>query len=338
MIICALLIVGLATALLILSGGEQREPAENHTLFNTVSKIYSYANDSDEEYEENCNAVWSVLSDYHKQFDIYYEYSGINNLCTVNKNAGGEPIKVSRELIDFLIYTKELYTLTNGELNVMMGSVLSLWHNARENGESIPTDEELSLASEHISIDSLEIDEENCTVRITDKDARIDVGAIGKGYATEKAAEHLESKGVSAYVLDIGGNLRIIGEKPDGSAWSTGIKNPNDPDAEHSSIIYISNTSCVTSGDYERYFTVDGKDYHHIIDKDTLYPSSHFSSVTVVTKNSAMADALSTALFCMSYTEGISLLEKIEGVEVLWIYSDGRMEMTDGFSELTVKK
>ena len=217
----------------------------------------------------------------------------------------------------------------------MLGSVLKLWHDARElaslnpSEAAIPDMELLLEASQHTSIDLLEIDEENKTVRINDPFALIDVGAIGKGYATEKAAQYLEDKGCSSYVLNIGGNIRIIGTKVDGDGWITGIKNPHDPET-YAFYTKIADTSCVTSGDYERYFTVENVRYHHIIDGSTLMPANYFSSITVLAKNSGLADTLSTALFCMSYEEGLALVESLEDVEVLWIGIDGEQKKTDG--------
>ncbi|MBR2382034.1 MAG: FAD:protein FMN transferase [Clostridia bacterium] len=346
-IICVCILLGLLAIFLAVSPkSPQGQPSQdglkagtgvvNYALFDTVSYIYTYAGDTSETFDANCEEVWSILAEYHQLFDIYHEYSGINNLCTLNKNAGGDALEVSPKLIDFLLYAKELYVLTNGEMNIMMGAVLSLWHDAREAGNYIPSNEALEEASEHISFDCLEIDEVNNTVRITDKDARIDVGALGKGYATELAARHLEGKGVKSYVLNIGGNIRIIGTKTDGSGWGTGIKNPENP-STYIKKITISDTSCVTSGDYERYITVGGKKYHHIIDKDTLMPAEYFSSVTIITKNSGLADALSTALFCMSYADGLDLIQSIENVEVLWVFTDGTTEMTEGFEALLMQ-
>ena len=305
------------------------------SFFDTVSNIYSYAGDSQEKFSENCEEVAALLEEYHRLFDIYHEYSGINNLCTINKNAGGEPIKVDEKLIEFLLFTKEMHTLTNGKANVMLGSVLVLWHDAREeasnnpNMAKLPDMDLLKEASKHTSIDLLEIDDEKNTVRITDPLALIDVGAIGKGYATEKAAQYLEAKGCTSYVLNIGGNIRIVGTKQNGDGWVTGIKNP----FNHETYAYytkIADTSCVTSGVYERYFIVDGAKYHHIIDEETLMPSEYFSSLTVITKDSGLADTLSTALFCMSYEEGLELVESLEGVEVLWIFNNGEQKTTDG--------
>ena len=308
----------------------------NFTFFDTVSYVYCYADNTNEVFEARCNEVWGILEKYHHLFDIYYEYSGVTNLKTLNDNAGGEAMVVDQELIDFLLYAKELYALTNGEMNIMMGSVLKLWHDCREaaGAAGIPTSDELAEANEHTDISILEIDEENSTVRISDPKAAIDVGALGKGYATEKAAQYLKENGADSYVLNIGGNIRIIGNKPDGSGWKTGVKNPADT-STFVSYITIANTSCVTSGNYERYFVVGGERYHHIIDKDTLMPSSYFSSVTIITADSGLADALSTALFTMSYEDGLELVEKIGGVDVLWITNDGKQYMTDGFSKLT---
>ena len=308
-------------------------------FFDTVSYIYSYAGDSQEDFEARCKAASDILLEYHNLFDIYYEHTGVVNLRTLNLNAGGEAMKVDAKLIDFLLYAKQLYEITNGEMNIMMGSVLSLWHDCREQaGENpaaarIPTEDELNEARLHTDISLLEIDVENSTVRIADPKASIDVGALGKGYATEQAAQYLRSIGAEHYVLNIGGNIRILGYKVDGTGWATGIKNPADTETFLKTIT-LADTSCVTSGNYERYFTVGGQRYHHIIDKDTLMPSTHFAAVTIITPDSGLADALSTALFAMSYEDGLKVVEKLENVEVIWITEDGTQYTTAGFDKL----
>ena len=222
----------------------------------------------------------------------------------------------------------------------MLGSVLKIWHDLREDAErdfgyldpsKIPSQSELSAAAQHTSIDSLIIDEENLTVYISDPKASIDVGAIAKGYAVERLAEILEDEGADSLVLNIGGNLRFIGTKPDGDDWLTGITNP-DKESEDSlkCKVEVSDTSLVTSGDYERYFIAGDEKYHHIIDPATLMPADYFSSVSIITKDSGLADALSTALFCMSYEEGKALVEDCADIEVIWIYKDGSVKYTDG--------
>ena len=307
-----------------------------YEYFDTNSVVMSYAGDSPQAFSANCEAVSEVLREYHRLFDIYHEYAGINNLMTVNKNAGVAPVEVDVKLIDFLIYCKEIYTLTDGKTNVAMGSVLKLWHDERERAENkpdkarVPSLEALSTAAQHTNIDALVIDKAAGTVYISDPEMRLDVGAIGKGYATERAAEVLIDAGVTSYVLNIGGNLRAIGTKPSGNGWTTGITNP-DKSSEESFVckVDISDISLVTSGDYERYYVADGVKYHHIIDPVTLMPAAYFSSVSVFIDDGGLADALSTALFCMSYEDGKRLAESV-GADVVWVTLDGTVLMTDG--------
>lgn len=308
-----------------------------YEYFDTVSTVISYAGDSEGEFKAVAKAVEEVLGKYHKLLDIYYEYSGINNVKTVNKNAGVAPVVVDRELIDFLLYAKEIYAMTGGKTNIAMGSVLSLWHDCREDagedkiGTKIPSEQELIDAAQHCDINNLIINKAESTVYISDPKMRLDVGAIGKGYATERAAELLMDMGVNSYVLNIGGNIRAIGTKADGGGWDTGITHPNkSADERYITRVMIKNTSLVTSGDYERYYTVDGVSYHHIIDPDTLMPANYFSSISVFTRDSGLADALSTALFCMSYEDGLALIESIGGIEVIWVDKNYNAKHTDG--------
>ena len=325
------------------SSGEAQEKIDPkgkvyYAYFDTVSYVYDYAGDSAERFDDRSAEVSHILEKYHQLFDIYHEYSGINNLCTLNRQAGGDPIPVDEELLVFLRYAKEMYALTGGQMNVMLGAVLRLWHDCREAASedpahaAIPADAVLREAAEHTDIELLELDFEAGTARIADPAASIDVGALGKGYATEKAAQYLESIGAEGYVLNIGGNIRIIGNRPDGSGWRTGVRDPADPDGHYALYLRIADTACVSSGVYERYFVVDGQRYHHIIDPDTLYPANYYAALTVLTKDSGLADALSTALFCLDFEDSLALAESLEGVEVCWLFPDGEQRFSSGFA------
>ena len=308
--------------------------------------IYTYADKDDTAIEKYQKIADEVLSYYHKLFDIYFEHDGMNNLCTINKNAGKSPVKVDEEMIVFLEYCKELYTITGGKTNVMLGSVLELWHDAREdalddfgylNPDDLPSMAALEKANEHTSIDLLVIDKEASTVYITDRKAALDVGAIAKGYTVDILAEKIKAEGAESVALNIGGNIRTIGLKPQGEQWVVGITNP-DKSSEQSLYckVEIGSTSMVTSGDYERYFYAGETKYHHIIDPVTLVPAAYFSSVTIITENSGLADALSTALFCMSYDDGLALVNSIGGVEVVWIDLNYNVKTTPGIKTLPV--
>ena len=317
-----------------------RSKTISYVHFNTVSILSSYGNVTEEEFESYAKTVDEMLGYYHKLFDIYYEYTGVNNIRTINKNAGKAPVTVDEELIVFLEYCKEMYALTQGKSNVMLGSVLRIWHDARELADEtagyldeseLPTQEELAEAAKHTSIDLLVIDKEAQTVYISDSEASLDVGAIAKGYAANKVAQKLKALGADSMALNAGGNIVTIGLKPDGNRWVVGITNP-DKTTVNSLIckVELGETSLVTSGDYERYFVSGDKTYHHIIDPVTLMPASYFASISIFTPDSGLADALSTALFCMSYEDGLALIESIGGIDALWIYRDGTMKMTDG--------
>ena len=308
--------------------------------FNTFSAVYTYGDEDDTRIGKYRDIADEALGYYHKLFDIYYEYEGIDNIKTINKNAGKNPVKVDRELVDFLLYCKELYTKTNGKTNIMLGSVLKIWHDVREDAlddfgyldpSRLPTDEKLAAAAEHTSIDLLVIEEEECTVYITDPKASIDVGAVAKGYAVDRIVEMLIDEGADSVVLNIGGNIRTIGFKPGENKWISGITNPDKESGETIKCrVEIGSESVVTSGDYERYFIAGDKKYHHIIDPDTLQPAEYFASVTIITGESALGDALSTALFCMPYDEGRALVDSLDGVEAIWIYRDGTVMESAG--------
>lgn len=296
-------------------------------LFDTATTIIGYS-ESQEEFQEVSDAIYEQLKKYHRLFDIYYEYEE-NNIKTINDQAGIAPVKVEPEIIELLIDCREYYKLTDGAVNVAMGSVLSLWHDARsaaleqpEKAE-IPKKEALTEAAKHISFDNVIIDEAASTVYITDKEQRLDVGAIAKGWAVEKVCENAPA----GFLVSVGGNVRATGPKPDGSSWTIGIQDPEDSNS-YIEKVSITQGSVVTSGDYQRYYEVDGKKYHHLIDPKTLYPAEKWRSVTVFCEDSGLADALSTALFVLSKEEGEKILKQC-GAQAMWIAKDGKISNSD---------
>lgn len=316
----------------------------SYKCFNTVSRAYSYRDIGEASFNSLMDEAFLLLEEYNNLYDIYFEYAGINNIKTINKNAGKKPVVVDERIIDLIEYGIEVYDLTGGEVNIAMGAVLKLWHNAREDAEDgiyyVPDIEALRSASAHTDIKDIIIDRENSTVYLSDAEMSLDVGSIGKGYATERIAEFIEERGYTSFALNFGGNIRLIGDKPTRfgtEPFTIGVKNPDKNAEDYVAELLVSDVSVVTSGDYERYYTVDGVNYHHIIDKDTLMPSAYFSSVTIVVKDSALADALSTALFSMPYESGKALADSLPGVEACWVDKDGDVLMTDGFAALTKK-
>ncbi len=302
-------------------------------LFDTVTTIKGYA-DSQEAFTQVAQAIYDDLERYYQLFDIYNDYEGLNNLKTVNGQAGIAPVVVDRAIIALLLDCKEYYALTGGKVNVAMGSVLRLWHEARNDGLDdpvnayLPHQEALEEAAMHISLDAVIIDEENSTVYISDPKVQLDVGAIAKGWAAQRVAENAPA----GLLISVGGNVCATGPKDEnGTPWRVGIQNPDGGDYLHT--LNITGGSLVTSGDYQRCFVVEGKIYHHIIDPQTLYPSEYWRSVTIYCDDSGLADALSTALFLLPLEEGMALLKQT-GAEALWIDGEGNLYYSDHFEEL----
>ena len=300
-------------------------------LFDTVTTIIGRGK-SEEAFREKAQAIHDDLQYYHRLFDIYNDYEGVVNLKTVNENAGVQPVKVDKAIIELLTDCKAYYLLTEGRVNVAMGSVLALWHDARTDGirdpqtAKLPAMEKLQEAALHTDIESVQINEEASTVYIADAKVRLDVGAIAKGWATQKAAE----KAPAGLLISVGGNVCATGPKlQDGTPWVIGIQDPEEND-KNLHTIYLKEGSVVTSGDYQRTYWVDGKAYHHIIDPQTLMPATYWRSVSIVCPDSGLADALSTGLFLMDYEQGKARAQKC-GAEVLWVSISGEEFMTAGF-------
>lgn len=337
-----LLLLGILSSCTVLPANEtnlQKFSAYSFDYFDTVTTVTGYA-ESQEAFDEIADGILKELGEYHRLFTIYHRFEGLENLCTINElvNGAHRTVTVDRRIIDMLLYAKDMYHKTDGHVNIAMGSVLSIWHDYREIGMSdpasaeLPPMEKLTAASEHTDINCLVIDEENSTVTLTDPAMKLDVGAIAKGYAVEMVAKRLEEQGITGFVLNVGGNVRTVGPKGNGEKWVVGIENPvDDEEKPYLAYLELAGQTIVTSGSYQRYYLVDGKRYHHIIDPETLMPSEGFVSVSILTKSSADGDALSTALFCMSFEEGLALIESIPDTEAMWVFQDGREETSSGF-------
>ena len=320
---------------------------EKHTekvyeYFDTITTFMAYTKD-EEEFNHYVRVLNEELKKYHELYNSYDAFEGVNNFRTINENAGKEAVAVDPKIIELIEYSKEMYDLTGGKINIAMGSLLGLWHDAREisvnnpDEAKIPEESVLKKASSHKDISAIEIDKEKNTVYISDPDVRIDIGAIGKGYATKIIAKRLEEEGLKHGILSVGGDDVLIGDNPasENSYYKIAIQNPDLEDKEnpYSSVVSLRNTSVVTSGDYQRYFMVDGKRYHHIIDPETMYPSTKWRSVSVILDDIAEADTISTYLFILDYEEGLEFAKKV-GAEVLWIDEDYNSFATEGWPEV----
>ena len=328
----------LLLAVLLLGGCAPKEPQQSRyqatflELFDTVTTIVGYA-PSEEAFRETSEAIRHALASYHQLFDIYHTYPGVVNLKTLNESAGIAPVEVDGKIMELLKFCREVYNATSGKVNIAMGSVLQLWHEAREDGiadpanAKLPEEAALEEAAKHTDLSQLILDEEAGTVFYADPEMRLDVGAIAKGYALEQVCKTAPE----GLLISVGGNVRATGAKPDGGSWVVGIQNPTGEEG-YLHTVEVEDISVVTSGDYQRYYTVDGVSYHHIIDPETLYPGRLWRAVTVLCPDSGLADGLSTALFLLPQAEGQALLDKF-GCEALWVDSDNHLHYSPGFRD-----
>lgn len=348
--------------MMIMTGCSKKYELMNHYItgpFDTITTYMSYVS-SEDEFNEQCDYIEEQLNYYDQLFDKYNTYNGMNNLKTINDNAGKKAIEVDQPLIDLLNLSIERNRKISSKVNIAFGSVINIWHDYREEAEShdgvgtVPSDEELENANQHTSIDSIEIDEKKKTVYINDALVSIDVGATAKGYAIELIKDGLIEMGVDNFLLSGGGNVASHGQRKiqkegefylDDCAdkFCVGIESPqdgnyaasaDDPDSENEAVLVVQGESIVTSGDYQRFYQdVNGVRYHHLIDPETLYPAVHFRSVSIITEDSGLADFLSSAVFLMEYEEGLKLVNSLDGVEAIWLLEDGKIRMSDGLKD-----
>ena len=315
-----------------------------YDVFDTVTQVIAYC-ENEEEFNAQMSALHADLAAYNQLYDIYNDYPGVANVKTINDNAGKAPVEVDERILSMLELADRMYQTTNGKLNIAMGSVLSIWHDYREAAavnetdadNRLPSTEELEAAAQHCDINNIIIDENAKTVYLADPEMSLDVGSVGKGYAVEMVCQAAEARGLTSALVSVGGNLRAIGTKPDGSQWTGGVENPwnaSDVYTAGSMLgdpINMSDMALVTSGDYQRYYVVDGTRYHHLIDPDTLFPATYFNGVTVLCSDSGLADCLTTGLFCQPLEDGLKIVESLDGVEAMWCTPDQQIITSSGW-------
>lgn len=303
--------------------------------FDTITTITGYAK-SQEEFEEQTKLLQEKLMHYHQLFDIYHTYEGINNLKSINDAAGKSPLSVDQDIIELLKLGIEMHQKTNGAVNIAYGSVLSLWHEYREQGTAapehakVPPEALIREKAAHTDISKVVI--RDGTVFLEDGEMSLDVGSIGKGYAVQKISEYARELGMDHLLISVGGNVSAVGAKADNTPWRVGIENPDLESPEpYIGTVELADQTIVTSGDYQRFYVADGKRYCHIIDPETGMPPEYVPSVSVLTENSGMADAWSTALFNMEIETGLELVETLPETEALWVMKDGGVRCSSGF-------
>ncbi|HEX2946712.1 MAG TPA: FAD:protein FMN transferase [Clostridia bacterium] len=253
-----------------------------------------------------------------------------SDISRINVCAGTGCQGIGSETCELLLRSLEFSERCNGSFDVTIGPLAALWSGARESSEP-PCEAEIADALPLVGYRDLALDPREGTAALGRSGQSIDLGGIGKGYAADKVLDIYRKFGIGSAFTNFGGNVAVIGVKPDGSPWRIGIRHPRSENGLIG-VITTDGRSVVTSGDYQRYFIgVDGKRYHHILDPKTGYPAeSGLVSVTVVADSSVAADALSTALFVAGMEQGVDFLDSYPGTEAVFVGRDLSVHVTGG--------
>ena len=326
--VLALLLIAVAIA--IVYATRNNEYKSDQFLMDTLISIRVYGNDSEklkiavrEAYAE-MRRIAELADHFPEPGSAAFQASDI---CRVNSQAGSKPVKVSAEVFEMLEISKQYTTLTDGAFDITIGPVMDLWGFGGKN-PAIPQQTKLDKTLQLVDSNSLILDSANRTVFLKKAGMKLDLGAIAKGYATEKALAIIRRHGITSALIDAGGNIRVLGRSPRNSPWKIGVKAPRKTD-EIAAVLSLEDSSAVTSGDYYRFFEANGKRMHHILDPKTGQPAGHSMSVTVVTRDATVADILSTAFFVLEPGKALQLANKLK-VELLIITADGKTLQTAG--------
>jgi thiamine biosynthesis lipoprotein len=258
-------------------------------------------------------------------------------LSQLNKNASEEPTDCNNELAYVIEQSLQYSDMTDGAFDITIGPLMKKWGFFKDQGR-IPGKEELASTLESVSYKNIIIEEKTIkslsknpvtvkTVYFKNAGTRIDLGGIGKGYAVDMAARVLKQNGISSALINFAGNIYTFGTPPGKDSWVIGLQHPRKSEGLLGAF-EIKDKAVSTSGDYEKFFTIEGKRYSHIIDPRTGNPVKGIVSVTIVTDNATRADALSTGVFVLGLEQGMALIEKLTDVEGIIIYEDADSKLS----------
>ena len=254
-------------------------------------------------------------------------------LDLVNEKAGIEPVKVSDTTFTIVEKALEYSQLSNGDFDLTVGPLVKLWSIGLE-GEKVPTTSEINEVLPLVNYENVELDKENNTIYLKEKNMIIDLGSIAKGYAADEIAKILSANNVNSAIIDLGGNILAHGVKPTGDNWRIGIQNPYKERGGIIGVLQVKNKTVVTSGIYERYIEEDGVRYHHLLNPHTGYPfDNNIAGVSIITDKSIDADALSTTVFAKGIEEGLKFVESLNNVDAIFISKDNKVYTTSGVKD-----
>ena len=248
----------------------------------------------------------------------------------INKNAGIKPVKVSKELFDLISRSLFISKITDGAFDISFASIDKIW-KFDGSMKKLPSEKKIKESVNRINFQNIILNKNKSTVYLKIKGMKIGFGAIGKGYAADKAKKLLVSQGVKAGIINASGDMNTWGKQPNGKEWNVAITNPLNKNKAFA-LLPISNKAVVTSGDYERFVKINGKKYAHIINPKTGYPTSGIISVSVFAESAELADALATSVFVMGIDVGLDRINQLPNIECIIIDDKGKVFTSSNIS------
>lgn len=328
-------IVAVLAALLITAtrrGNGENKVTRTEFLMDTIVETLIYTNDT----KLGDEALTSAYREVARLESVLDRHVASSDIAKINEAAGREAIQVSENALDVILRSLEVGELSKGAFDITIAPLIKLWGFGTGDTQ-IPSQAELSEVLALVDFRQVQVDREARTVFLPNTGAELDLGGIAKGFIVDKAVDVLRDKGITSAYFDAGGDIRVLGSKPDGTPWLIGVRHPRDR-RDIAAIVEIRNSAIVTSGDYERYFMVNDERYHHIINPDTGMPARGLISVTVVAADAFTADAYSTAVFVLGLEQGIALVESLPGVEAILITEDDQVHISSGLEGLVTVK
>lgn len=272
-------------------------------------------------------AASSALTEIRRLEELLSTWIATSELSHLNAAAGSEPVNISRDTMEVLTRSLEIARLTEGGFNIAVGPAVQAWSVTEP--LSIPSEAQLDRLRPLVDLSALQLDEMRGMAFLTRAGMQVDVGGIGKGFAADRAVEAMRAAGATAGVVALSGDIKTFGRMPDGEAFLFGIQHPRKETALLGTI-ELHDEAISTAGDYERFFERDGVRYHHILDPNTLQPARDCQSVTVIAKESVMADGLDTGIFVMGPQRGMELVERLPDVEAVIVDREGHIFVSSG--------
>lgn len=269
-----------------------------------------------------------AVSEIQRIEKIISSWDGSSETSLINKNAGIKPVKVSPELFGLIERSVRISALTDGAFDITYASMDQIW-KFDGSMKAVPNESDIKKSIAKIGYQKIILDAEKSTVFLPEPGMKIGFGAIGKGYAADKAKQLLVSKGVKGGIINASGDLTTWGTKVTGEKWLVGITNPLNKERVFGWLPIVE-SAVATSGNYEKYITLNGKKYSHIIDPRTGYPTSGISSVSIFAKQAELCDALATAVFIMGRDVGLHMINQMNGVEAIIVDAENKIHKSSG--------